>query len=161
MDAEFLEKLLSHETSAEEREMLCEIAYGMSFSECVGEIRHDDFVTGLNDGRYNILSISLDGEKRDYLEIRFICYMGFEKIMHFLYQSEERHIEPNAFTLDDRLLFTEYARGPIEYYVRFHKTEIDDVMLTALRKWADIYGISLCLPDKSVKTQKSPEIAQV
>ena len=31
MDCEFLEKLLSYETSDEEREMLCEVVYGKPF----------------------------------------------------------------------------------------------------------------------------------
>ena len=52
MDTEFLEKLLSYETSDEEREMLCEVAYGRSFSECLGEIRRDDFAVGLESGKY-------------------------------------------------------------------------------------------------------------
>ena len=54
MDREFLEKLLSYETSDEEREMLCEVAYGRPFSECLGEIRHDDFTLGLESNKYRI-----------------------------------------------------------------------------------------------------------
>ena len=73
MDREFLEKLLSHETSDEEREMLCEVAYGKPFLECRNEIRRDDFILGLKDGKYMILSIGSTGEKQESIEIRFIC----------------------------------------------------------------------------------------
>ena len=94
MDTEFLEKLLSYETSDEEREMLCEVAYGRPFLECLGEIRHDDFMLGLESGKYKILSIGSTGEKQESVEIRFICAkygVGlFESPESFLYQSGER-----------------------------------------------------------------------
>ena len=99
MDTEFLEKLLSYETSDEEREMLCEVAYGRSFSECLGEIRHDDFTVGLESGKYEILSIRSTGEKQESVEIRFICAKHgiFELPENFVYLFEERSIPDDMF----------------------------------------------------------------
>lgn len=91
MDREFLEKLLSYKTSDEEREMLCEVAYGRSFLECLNEIRHDDFIVGLENGKYKILSIGSTGEKHESVEIRFMAKYGlFGRPESFLYQSGER-----------------------------------------------------------------------
>ena len=137
MDAEFLEKLLSYETSDEEREMLCEVAYGRPFSECLSEIRHDDFTLGLESGKYKILSIGSTGEKQESVEIRFICakYGLFERPESFLYQSGERSIPDNMFGLDGQ--FIPQPLPPPEYYVTFYKAEIDDTMLAAFRKWSE------------------------
>lgn len=137
MDVEFLEKLLSYETSDEEREMLCEVAYGRPFSECLSEIRHDDFTLGLESGKYKILSIGSTGEKQESVEIRFICakYGLFERPESFLYQSGERSIPDNMFGLGG--LFIPQPLPPPEYYVTFYKAEIDDTMLAAFRKWSE------------------------
>lgn len=137
MDREFLEKLLSYETSDEEREMLCEVAYGRPFSECLGEIRHDDFTLGLESGKYKILSIGSTGEKQESVEIRFICakYGLFERPESFLYQSGERSIPDNMFRLGGQ--FIPQPLPPPEYYVTFYKAEIDDTMLAAFRKWSE------------------------
>ena len=137
MDYKFLEKLLSYETSNEEREMLCEVAYGRSFSECLGEIRHDDFTLGLESGKYKILSIRSTGEKQESVEIQFIRATHeaglFESPESFLYQSGERSIPCDMFGLGNP-----YIPRPLpEYYVTFYKAEIDDVMLTAFRKWSE------------------------
>lgn len=91
MDREFLEKLLSYKTSNEEREILCEVAYGKPFSECLNEIRHDDFIIGLENGKYKIRSIGSTGEKQESVEIRFMAKYGlFGRPESFLYQSRER-----------------------------------------------------------------------
>jgi len=137
MNHEFLEKLFSYETSDEEREMLCEVAYGRPFSECLDEIRRDDFTLGLKDGKYRILSIGLVGEKQESIEIRFICtkYGLFESPESFLYQSGKRLIPDNLFGLNNQ--FIPYPQPPSEYYVMFYKAEIDDAMLTAFRKWSE------------------------
>ena len=137
MDAEFLEKLLSYETSDEEREMLCEVAYGRPFSECLSKIKHDDFTLGLESGKYKILSIGSTGEKQESVEIRFICakYGLFERPESFLYQSGERSIPDNMFGLGGQ--FIPQPLPPPEYYVTFYKAEIDDAMLAAFRKWSE------------------------
>jgi len=137
MDCEFLEKLLSYETSDEEREMLCEVAYGKPFSECLGEIRHDDFTLGLESGKYKILSIGSTGEKQESVEIRFICtkYGIFELPESFLYQAGKRSIPNNIFRLSSQ--FIPQPLPPPEYYVTFYKAEIDDTMLAAFRKWSE------------------------
>lgn len=139
MDHEFLEKLLSYETSDEEREMLCEVAYGRPFSECLGEIRHDDFTLGLESGKYRILSIGSAGEKQESVEIRFICakYGLFERPESFLYQSGERSIPDNMFGLGLGGQIIPRPSPPPEYYVTFYKAEIDDTMLAAFRKWSE------------------------
>ena len=137
MDCEFLEKLLSYKTSDEEREMLCEVAYGRSFSECLNEIRHDDFTLGLENGKYKILSIGSAGEKQESVEIRFICakYGIFELPESFLYQSGERSIPDNIFGINGQII--PQPLPPPEYYVTFYKAEIDDAMLAAFRKWSE------------------------
>ena len=137
MDCEFLEKLLSYETSDEEREMLCEVAYGKPFSECFGEIRRDDFTLGLENGKYKILSIGSTGEKQESVEIRFICAECgiFELPESFLYQAGERSIPDNIFGIDGRII--PRPQPPPEYYVTFYKAEIDDAMLAAFRKWSE------------------------
>lgn len=137
MDPEFLKKLFSYETSDEEREMLCEVAYGRPFSECLGEIRHDDFTLGLESGKYKILSIGSTGEKQESVEIRFICakYGTFEQPESFLYQSEERSIPDNIFGINGQII--PMPMPPPEYYVTFYKAEIDDAMLAAFRKWSE------------------------
>lgn len=147
MDREFLEKLLSYETSDEEREMLCEVAYGRPFSECLGEIRHDDFTLGLESNKYRILSIGSTGEKQESVEIRFICVKHgvglFGSPESFLYQSGERSIPDNMFGLNNPFglglnnQFISRPQFPSEYYVTFYKAEIDDTMLTAFRKWSE------------------------
>ena len=139
MDREFLEKLFSSETSDEEREMLCEVAYGRPFPECLSEIRRDDFALGLKDGRYRILSFSSTGEKQEFVEIRFICaeYGAglFESPECFLYQSGERSIPCDTFGLGN--WFIPRPQPPPEYCVTFYKAEIDDAMLAALRVWSE------------------------
>lgn len=137
MDCEFLEKLLSYETSDEEREMLCEVAYGRPFSECLNEIRHDDFTLGLESGKYRVLSIGSTGEKHESVEIRFICtkYGIFESPESFLYQSGERSIPDNIFGINGQII--PRPPSPPEYYVTFYKAEIDDAMLAAFRKWSE------------------------
>lgn len=137
MDPEFLEKLFSYETSDEEREMLCEVAYGRPFSECLSEIRHDDFTLGLESGKYKILSIGSTGEKQESVEIRFICakYGLFERPESFLYQSGERSIPDNIFGINGQII--PQPMPPPEYYVTFYKAEIDDAMLAAFRKWSE------------------------
>lgn len=141
MDREFLEKLLSYKTSDEEREMLCEVAYGRPFLECLGEIRRDDFTLGLKDGKYRILSIGSTGEKQESVEIRFICakYGIFELPESFLYQAGERSVPDNIFGIDGQII--PQPLPPPEYYVTFYKAEIDDAMLAALRKCFKECGI--------------------
>lgn len=137
MDREFLEKLFSRETSDEEREMLCEVAYGRPFLECLGEIRRDDFTLGLESGKYRILSVGSTGEKQESVEIRFICtrygdglgLFGSPEI--FLYQSGERSIPCDTFGLGNP--YISHPPPPPEYCVTFYKAEIDDAMLAALR----------------------------
>ena len=73
MDYKFLEKLLSYETSDEEREIICVATYGKPFLECLNEIRHDDFTLGLENSKYKILSIRSTGENLEFIEIQFIC----------------------------------------------------------------------------------------
>lgn len=153
MDGEFLEKLLSYETSGEEREMLCEVAYGRPFSECLGEIRRDDFTLGLESGKYRILSIGSAGEKQESVEIRFICtrYGLFEQPESFLYQSGERSIPDNMFGLGGQ--FIPQPLPPPEYYVTFYKAEIDDAMTAAIRKCFEKYGIPFNNILTIIKTQ--------
>ena len=138
MDTVVLEKLLSYETSDEEREMLCEVAYGRPFLECLNEIRHDDFTLGLESGKYKILSIESTGEKQESVEIRFICakYEILELPESFLYQSGERSIPDDIFGINGQILWRQ-PLPPHEYYVTFYKAEIDDVMLAAFSKWSE------------------------
>ena len=141
MDREFLEKLFSSETSDEEREMLCEVAYGRPFPECLSEIRRDDFAFGLKDGKYKILSFSSTGEKQESVEIRFICTKYgdgaglFGSPECFLYQSEECSIPCDTFGLGNP--YIPHPPPPPEYCVTFYKAEIDDAMLAALRVWSE------------------------
>ena len=138
MDTGVLEKLLSYETSDEEREMLCEVAYGRSFSECLDEIRHDDFTLGLESGKYKILSIGSTGEKQESVEIRFICAKcgTLELPESFLYQSGERSVPDDIFGINGQILWRQPPPPP-EYYVTFYKAEIDDATLAAFRKWSE------------------------
>lgn len=139
MDTKFLEKLLSYETSDEEREMLCEIAYDRPFSECLCEIRRDDFTVGLESGKYEILSIRSTGEKQESVEIRFICAKHgiFELPESFLYQFEECSIHDDMFEIGIDGQISLRPQPPPEYYVTFYKAEIDDAMLSAFRKWSE------------------------
>ena len=107
MDTGVLEKLLSYETSDEEREMLCEVAYGRPFSECLDEIRHDDFTLGLESGKYKILSIGSTGENQESVGIRFICAKcgTLELPESFLYQSGERSVPDDIFGINGQLLW--------------------------------------------------------
>ena len=107
MDYRFLEKLLSYETSDEEREILCVATYGRPFLECLNEIRHDDFTLGLENSKYKILSIGLTCEKQESVEIRFICAKCgiLELPESFLYQSEERSIPDDIFRINGQLLW--------------------------------------------------------
>jgi len=145
MDAEFIEKLLSYETSAEEREVLCEVAYGMPFGECLGEIRRDDFVNGLNSGRYKILRIGRIGEKLEYVEINFVSttYGVFGPRAVFLYESSEPEVYTDYFALGGFQFQQPAPRfGPVEYGVKFHETEINGEMADALCRWSKEYGLS-------------------
>ena len=107
MDRDFLKKLFSYETSDEEREMLCEVAYGRPFSECLDEISHDDFTLGLESGKYKILSIGSTGEKQESVEIRFICAKCgiLELPESFLYQSGECSIPDDIFGTNGQILW--------------------------------------------------------
>ena len=107
MDCEFLEKLLSYETSDEEREILCVATYGRPFLECLNEIRHDDFTLGLENNKYKILSIGSTGKNLEFIEIRFICTKCgiLELPESFLYQSEEHLILDDIFGINGQLLW--------------------------------------------------------
>ena len=103
MDTGVLEKLLSYETSNEEREMLCEVAYGRPFSECLDEIRHDDFTLGLESGKYKILSIGSTGEKQESVEIRFICAKcGILELPESFFISIRRTFDPRRHIRNKR-----------------------------------------------------------
>ena len=76
MGAEFLKKLLSPETSAEERDVMCATAFGRTFAESVGELRIADFLDGLKSRRYMPTRVGAqapaDDEKEKTVEIEFV-----------------------------------------------------------------------------------------
>ena len=45
--------------SAAEREIICQALLGKPFSECIDSLRHEDFMRGIDDGRYIILQAQL------------------------------------------------------------------------------------------------------
>ena len=158
MDRAFLDKLLSYETSNEEREMLCEVAYGKPFSECLNEIRHDDFIMGLENGKYKIRSIGSTGEKQESVEIQFMAKYGlFGRPESILYQSEECSIPDDVFELNNSFglnnWFISRPQPPSEYYITFYKAEIDDAMLAAFHKWSEEYRIPFNNILAIIKTQ--------
>lgn len=123
MDAKLLEKLLSPGTSAEERDVLCEVAYGASFLDSLSEIRREDFADGLEKGRYLPTSIfydyGIDAAERS-VEIHFMCAMPSPVDM-FLYNTE---VEYNY----------SHPTRPAEHYVKFTDSEIDEQTINVVKK---------------------------
>lgn len=127
MNAKLLEKLLSPETSAEERDVLCEVAYGASFLDSLSEIRREDFADGLEKGRYLPTSIfydyGIDAASRR-VEIHFMCVTPGLVDM-FLYDIEyDTEVEYNY----------SHLTRPAAHYVKFADSEIDEQTINVVEK---------------------------
>ena len=98
MDAALREKLFNPDTSEEERDVICNVAFGKSFEESLREIRYDDFVEGVGNGFYRILSAmvksgSMVKSRRGTnesesmvreIEIKFMCQGAFDLTANFV-----------------------------------------------------------------------------
>lgn len=137
MDDEFLKNLALSRKSEEERDLICEVAYGKPFREAVAEIRRNDFVEGVDTGKYVILSIGDLGDIfSNSVEIRFVCReYGMPEL--FLYDTEYPQFSSKSVNM-----FGFYPNSPqVEFTVCFFKHEIDSRFITALRKWSDAYNM--------------------
>jgi len=60
MTDQLLDKLFNPDISEEERDLLCQVSFGEPFIDALGKIRYEDFLYGLKNGKYILLSYRID-----------------------------------------------------------------------------------------------------
>lgn len=144
MDAALREKLFNPDTSEEERDVICNVAFGKSFEESLREIRYDDFVEGIGDGSYRILSVrdkswGNTGENESMvheIEIKFMCQGALDLMaMSFMYSSDGPAFSGPG--VDPFGVYGAFARNftqPITFWFDIYSEEIDERLKKALLK---------------------------
>lgn len=83
------ERILFAESDAE-REITCQALFGKPFSECIDSLRREDFMRGIDDGRYMVLQAQLAsgaGSSQNTVEVSFMSRKSDWR-MYALYESE-------------------------------------------------------------------------
>ena len=184
MDAALREKLFNPDTSEEERDVICNVAFGKSFEESLREIRYDDFVEGVGNGFYRILSAmvksgSMVKSRRGTnesesmvreIEIKFMCQGAFDlTAMSFMYSSDGPAFSgpDGPFPFGTYITFARNFAQPITFWFDIYSEEIDERLRAALLKQETNYMMPsgmLCnmlsiLREYNIKDEKKKETA--
>lgn len=145
MDKTMIDKLFDLDTSAEERDILCEVTFGKSFMESIREIRYEDFLSGVSKGEYmlNTFIAGPNTENGWSLEIKFACERwdnGLARDFLYEHQDDKSYLGLGRTGFRSLGLAGWLPFGPRYYRMYLGSEEIDSRLLDAIKASMCRYG---------------------